>query len=374
MKPQGPNASESTLRDHYHSADTGGIGGSFFCDSASLIDNSKRMDRVDELLRSVHKHCRGVPEERNGVERMSPSPARMQTKTRSTRSTSRSDPQSRSGDEKGRSPSPGNHLQGGPPARPGWNRRTPVPRAKPVVSDPRTEPRRITRSSSSEDHNHLRQERFRGSNSARPALSAPKAVNKISTVTVVSSRAQPSQRPKPNASEPSVVVVLPQRKQGSSVLDGKRAEELLTDDPRFNFIHASLQEAQERATRAEARCEELEVTVHTLQLQHNESTRRLEERQAQLNAQVQYLLQWVRQLEGAAVKGEVVLGGIREAEGSDPLPGTQCGYKGREDTFVPSCGTDNATGAGLLRQEVGPRSTSLRVPPNPPICLKLQSG
>ncbi|AAQ15958.1 uncharacterized protein TEOVI_000683400 [Trypanosoma equiperdum] len=371
-KPPALPSTGSILTDHYQTAHPGRVLESVACAETAILDSAARMAHIEELLRSVHKHCDAPTRETAAVAGALPQSECTKAKCRTPIGTSLEQREDQRHRGKGlRPPSPRPPRRDESPAKPGWNRRTPTPRKKPVVSDPVTEPRRVTRSSSADNPRRPQQEGLKrvgstGSDAHTQRVSGKSYAAPSESVRRPSNRSAPS-----NSRASSVVVSLARKAEGTTTLDSVGREPSVIDS-RLDFMQSALRDAQERATRAEARCEELEVAFHALKLQHDEATTRLEERQSQLVAQVQYLLQWVRQLEEAIlVKGEVLLTKTECVDGAGVARGSQ-----------NRCVTEEANSGSLLapggtrgkpvHQETGAKGVTLRVPPTPPMALRLQ--
>ncbi|KAH9588998.1 hypothetical protein LSM04_009552 [Trypanosoma melophagium] len=270
------------------------------------------------------------------------------------------------------------------PTRPAWNQNCPTPRAKPIVSTPQTEPRRLKRETSTDARSRPWRESMTRTNSTRSKLNTDIG-SKMNSTTLMSipqrSRVNPTSARK--ASSP-VGVATSVRNVSSKTRDSTEQKDKVTLQARLDFLEKSLHDAQDRALRAEARCDELDISLQTLGQQYRDSTSRLEERNVQLHAQVQYMLQWMQRFDAKRGTRETVSKNLLEEEEKEKEEeeeeknrvldtsevlrslSTSDDIVRSSRMFVP------LNSEGVERRETAVRSTAVRVPPSPPMTLQLQ--
>ncbi|ORC87144.1 uncharacterized protein TM35_000231150 [Trypanosoma theileri] len=282
------------------------------------------------------------------------------------------------------------------PTRPAWNQNCPTPRAKPTVSTPQTEPRRLTREKSVEARSRPWRESVVRTNSTRSKLNT-EIGSKINSTTSMSipqpSRVDPTSARK---TSPVGVTTSIRNNMARTTKDSATQKDKITLQARLDFLEKSLQDAQERAIRAEARCEELDISLQTLMQQHRDSTSRLEERNVQLHAQVQYMMQWMQDMDAKRVTRNTVSTNLLEKEEKYNDNDNEKGEDEDDDDeeeknqilttpeVLRTLSTSDdlihsssrmfmrLNSEGVERREMPVRSTAVRVPPSPPMMLQLQ--
>ncbi|KAG8345107.1 hypothetical protein TRVL_04061 [Trypanosoma vivax] len=247
-----------------------------------------------------------------------------------------------------RTPCPSSATRRNSTTRPPWNRRHPAPRAKPIVSDPRTEPRRLTRSSSARAQGRPWLDGIGHSNDSGAGVNANKIDgNNVTSMLDIQLRSGQSL-----ASCKRTLSVDTAALQRAISVNTRKMEKSTALSPQMHldFVRTQMLDAQRRAVRAEARCEELEVMFHALQQDHYATKVRLEEQYAQLSARMEYLLTLVE----------------NATDGPADAP--------MGKSFSPSSSPPTASNgsSSTVQRDVNIKGTSLRIPPRPPMALKFE--
>ncbi|KAF8279526.1 hypothetical protein TcBrA4_0100780 [Trypanosoma cruzi] len=353
----------STLSDHYRPAQVG-TDQQYRPHTAQLreLESPINTVKIEELLRSVRATSTAAVAAMGELTDDSPPPRQITSSQQRTpcegcqwRSaspdrvhTARSSPMKRT-------------PRGESPARPAWNQNRPTPRVKPTVSAPRTEPRRVTRDASIEHRSRPWMEGIKLKNSSRCKLTAERDKNHQKFTPVIQS--QPSHQVPTCARRVSSVGVGMSSRTVSGGTGGlKTGNDEVAFQPRVEFLEESLRDVQQRAVRAEARCEELEAALQALALEHRESISRLEERNVQLNARVQHVLQWIEHVDATRVAREVFAQEVEMERTNE---------SGDVEAPSQSLSINNDVGdpPGI---EKAVKATPVRVPPAPPMTLQIQ--
>ncbi|RNF02486.1 hypothetical protein TraAM80_06383 [Trypanosoma rangeli] len=363
-----------TLSDYYRSRHAGRDQQSpCHTDPLGELEGSANRVQIEELLRGIHETSTAAAAAVEELTANSPPPRQIRPslqqrpcEVEQRRSASPDRPHMTRSSPMKRTP------RGESPARPAWNQNRPTPRVKPTVSAPRTEPRRVTRGASVENRSRPWVEGIKRTPSSKEKRTAAKETDHSKGTPLTQS--QPSRKLLSSARAAfSAGVTSPRTMFGEArgVSTGKGEAAL---QPRLGLLEKSLQDVHQRAVRAEARCEELEVTLQVLQMEHRDTLSRLEERNAQLNAQVQYVLQWVEHFGATRVAREVFAQEIGAGQATDgggvEVPVTSLSTSkdgGGSSEMHTSVKSADSTGI-----EKALKATPIRVPPAPPMTLQLQ--
>ncbi|ESL08745.1 hypothetical protein TRSC58_03547 [Trypanosoma rangeli SC58] len=364
-----------TLSDYYRSPHAGTDQPSpCHTDPLGELEGSANSVQIEELLRNIHETSTAAAaavEELTGnsppPRQIRPSLQRRPCEAEQRRSASPDRPHMTRPSPMKRTP------RGESPSRPVWNQNRPTPRVKPTVSAPRTEPRRVTRGASVENRSRPWVEGLEQTPSSKEKRTAAKETSHLKGAPPTQSR--PSRKlPSSARTAFSAGVVASPRTMFGGARGASTGKDEAALQPRLGLLEKSLQDVHQRAVRAEARCEELEVTLQALQMEHRDTLSRLEERNTQLNAQVQYLLQWVEHFEATRVAREVFMQEIGAGEATDgrgvevPVPSLSTSKDGGGSPEMHTS-VKSADSTGI---EKALKATPIRVPPAPPMTLQLQ--
>ncbi|RNF19167.1 uncharacterized protein Tco025E_04300 [Trypanosoma conorhini] len=365
----------STLSDYYRSRQAGMEQQRHrHADPLGELESPARSVQIEELLRGIRETSTAAAAAVEELAGNSPPPR--QTRPSLQRRTCETEQRRSASPDRAhtaRSSPMRRTPRGESPARPAWNQNRPTPRVKPTVSAPRTEPRRLTRGASVENRSRPWMEGMKRTHTSKERLTAAKETEHPKGAAATQPRSSRQLPRSARAAAPMGEVVSPRTVSGGARGASPRKEEAALQ-PRLGLLENTLQDVQQRAVRAEARCEELEVALQALQLEHSETLSRLEERNVRLSAQVQYLLQWVEHFEAAPVAREVFTQEVGAGEATDggsvkaPVPSLS---SSKDDGGSPEMHTSvrSVDSTGLERAL---KATPVRIPPAPPMTLQLQ--